>query len=387
MTLVGKYQAVCLVNEPACGLMPRMSCTPIIPKTSISRAVRAEVALLARQRLQKAKTSPKRKQRGKRNMSAVKSQFLQAQIDPFSDEVDGVGVPDGFSFPTLRGPIRDSIALSSQAALGTTYGALWVTPFLFSHSFAPLSISVGGIVTWAGGTGTNSGQYTGFSTYYPVLRTVAAGLRISCVQALTAATGSLWIAHVPADYAGDISGYTDLPTSEANMAGQPLCEKFPIAELVSRPLVVPFRKLDHSSSRFRDVSVPNSSTGMEDLTGWCGIVIYFTGAVADTPVLNIESVLHVEAIPNKASPIFAGALPVPCAMNELEMANRVVPHIPIGYTVEAGIDSFDRMQNLVARAALTAAKAFNMVQGGYRVYNRLVGRDRPSGSGSYIMYN
>lgn len=362
-----------------------------------------QVALIARKKntrvVLRTTTNPPRRKRNNQKMSRMvdMTKFALSQINPFSTQVDGVRIPDGFAYPAGTLVLRGNFELGNDATY-TTGEAIAFNPYLSAYAYLPASITAGGTVTWAAGSSVALPQAAAVNSTFSSFRIVGGGLRITAEQSLTTATGHVWVAHVPGDLDADALGYSYWPTTENGFAALPLAEKYPTVELATNPLIVPFRRLDNSSYRYRDVQWPqNSSPYAETNTGWCNILLYTSGMAggSSAKTLNVEFILHIEAL-HRGS---AGTLLTPdltvCPRDEkqLAIASHVAVMGPIAH-VESKTEAndpeawFDKLDSVVNRTINTTARFAQLGFSAYSAYQRITGATGGGGgrANNYLTY-
>lgn len=297
-----------------------------------------------------------RRRRGRRGLS----QFALAKVNPFLPECCGVRCPDQFGFPTATALLRAQQGISQYVATGFAAWAFSPLPQYFTYNAA--SISGGGTITWTGGALTAYPQQSNLAQLASVARAVGGGLRITVDSALTATSGHLWIAHIPADVWTSLP-WLGFPTTEAQMASFPLSEKFSLVELSERPLIVPFKAFDDGVYRFRD---PNNSgfvattNNLESSFGWATPVLFAVGM--GTSSINVEVISHIEFIQDGATLYsFIDVAPCPYQPQQMIMASQVEAMAPVGTleTVISTVESAAVAAGRLVRAGSSVASAFS----------------------------
>jgi hypothetical protein len=221
-------------------------------------------------------------------------------FNPFLSSCIGCKIPDAFAMPTTAMVSRGAISLSNNGVY-TSGAVLAFGPTPSSAILQANAITAPGVVTWTGGTPIAVNGFSNWAGQVNSYRLVCGGLRLSCEQAITSATGHVVITHAPLNYNADLTGYSCLPTTESIMLAADQTIRFPIAELAEKPVIVPFRRTDHQSFDFHSLNYPE---GKEDIDpGWAAPVIYTVGCAggAGAVVLSIEYIFHWEIIINRNS--------------------------------------------------------------------------------------
>jgi hypothetical protein len=202
-----------------------------------------------------------------------------------------------------------------------------------------------------------------FQNVASVYRTVGWGLRITCESALTAASGHIWIAHVPLNFSTTFP-YFDWPTTEAGFAQLPLSEKFSLVELAERPLIVPARAFDDGVYRFRTNSSAELSTtsqAVESSNGWCGIVCFVAGAPASATPLSFEYIQHIEYIQDGATLYgFIDATPGMYDPNAMAQGAIIDSAAPVGL-IETAVDTVNAVVDMASNIAGVSQYVGNVV--------------------------
>lgn len=336
---------------------------------------RTKGRLVIRVNQKRPKQKSRKSGRGRTARSGMSSVVL-SRINPFLSAVNGMRAPDNFGYPSATAVLKASQELSPGAA---GYFAIGYMPLVSAFSYSAVAPPAGGGVTWAGGSVYQLPQLSSITNLATVYRTVGWGLRITTDLSLTAASGHLWVAHIPLNITST-PPYFDWPVSEAGMAQLPLSEKFSLVELAERPLIVAGRAFDDGVYRFRAATNELSVTpALESTFGWCAIVIYISGAPTATNAVNVEYVQHIEYIQDGASLYgFVDALPGSYQPAIMAQAAAVAAAAPVGLiettvsTVEmasqaaVGIMGYGaRLANAIAPMARIAGKYMEA-----RGYNR-----------------
>jgi hypothetical protein len=319
----------------------------------------------------------------KRNSRRPASKFALITANPFISDAEGARIPDGYAYPSATLCLRAAFELGTHPTY-VTGASIAFYPQIFDYAIQPGSITAGGTITWLPSPSSfNLPQTTAFNAAFSSFRVVGGGLRITTEQSISSASGHLWVSHVAEDLDLDQWGATYFPSVEAGFAAMPLSEKYPTVELATNPLIVPFRRLDNSSYRYRDVGWPaNASPYAETNTGWCAIVLYASGlgGGAGTNIFNIEYVLHVEALHKGSNGTLITPATGVCPSNDAELsrvANMSVA-LPIAH-VESREEAsdplawFDKFDSVVNRAARTIGTAVGGSVSLYNAYKRATG--------------
>lgn len=339
------------------------------------------------------------KKRGKKRRAGRRagaaSKFALVAMNPFLTACDGVRIPDGFAYPSATVLLRGAFELGNNPVF-TSGAVICFNPFIDGFALQPASITAGGTITWSAPSVYNLPQSAAMNSAFSSFRVVGGGVRITTEQSIATASGHIWVAHVPQDFDADQYGLSYFPTTEAGFAALPLSEKYPTVELATNPLIVPFRRVDGASYRYRDCQWPqNASPYAETNSGWTSIAIYASGQSGGglANILNIEFILHVEALHRGSS----GTLIVPdmqvAPMNEMELqhvanltANMPIAHIESKAEADEPGAWFDKMDRVLTKAARFSNSLVNFGTSAYSTYQRITGAGANGRKTNYIGY-
>jgi len=236
------------------------------------------------------------------NIGRSGSKYIHAQADPFSEQVDGVKIPDANSQPSVAIKAEDAWTMSTGALQTSTAAA-------FNPSTSKMNVqgTYASATTWtwtaAYGGSTSSSKNSKLISDMELWRPVAHAVRITSGLAPTTTTGFIHVAvFTQALYNQSTWTY---PASIADLANVPGYKRIPIARLTAEGLTVVNRPLDCTSQRYVDTDSGGYSNA--DIDGfhvpyqWGSIVIAVEGAPASSTVLSVESILHMECIPRATS--------------------------------------------------------------------------------------
>ena len=274
--------------------------------------------------------------RRKRTMSRRRkkvpiSKFVLAQLDPFSDKVAGVKIPDSNTQPSATAIVEDEWALTTGATYGTQVVAL--RPFVANTAVAPVSVTSASAWTWDTGYGgtSNSSKMASVQSNNVLVRPCAFGVRISCALAPNNVTGYVHICLAPQNDLGNNTW--SFPATISAMQNSPFYKRYPLAVLTQRPLKVVAKILDENAYRYISPTgtldqSPSNSMALHH-SGWAPIVVAVTGVALSTTAVSIESILHLETIPSTSSP--TGVSPAANDSSlQREMATNVANSTPAG---------------------------------------------------------
>lgn len=226
--------------------------------------------------------------------------FILAQADPFEPRCLGAKIPDSNTVPSVACP--SSQLLTPSLLAGANVDAVALIPSL-----------TGGILEAGGGIGawtwpaafTGAVDWTNATSYrntFELARPVAHGVRISASVAPTTATGFV---HIAVAYEA-FNATTTWPyaTTVAQMSGYSWYKRVTLASLTQTSLTVINKYVDETAFRYSgaDTVGVEGALPMEFHVpfGWGAILIATEGIPSANP-LQIEMILHTEAIPKSTS--------------------------------------------------------------------------------------
>jgi len=228
------------------------------------------------------------------------SKFVLAQLDPFSDKVAGVKIPDANTQPSATSIVEDEWSLTTGATYGTQVMAL--RPFVTNMSVAGTTTSASAWGWPAAYGGVNSSKQGTITTNNILVRSCAYGARVSCALSPNNVTGYIHVCLSPTSDFG-VATWT-YPQTISDMQNSPFYKRFPLAMLCARPLKLVSKIIDENAFRyiqpFSDAAATSTDSGIQN-EGFSAIIIAVTGVSLSTTAVSIESLLHLETIPNVSS--------------------------------------------------------------------------------------
>jgi hypothetical protein len=348
-------------------------------KTRVSVPLSLALVSNRRQQAPTARTRRNRRRRLKNKLNArgpsagcdpLDHAYLRSQVVPFSTTVDGVKVPDSYSFPTSTIKSNSSFNLSGFSATGNQYGIWCFTPYDEVAYNVPSVLSAGGVANWGTTNGASSAVNTNLDLLAAQYRPVAGGVKITCTQPLTAAQGYMYFCHIPLLLTGGQGNTGDFPTTEAQMAQYPTADRYSLAELCERPIVIPFRKVSdfctqwHQTNGSASFPVPGSSNVSD--AGWCAVFVFInSGSASVQPTLNVERRTHLEYVPMPSGTYygFGDAVAEPLNRLVLDEAVNVGQSTPYAYLEDDTHDEESLYAAVVQKAKQLATIVANSQSG------------------------
>lgn len=229
------------------------------------------------------------------------SKFTLAQLDPFSEKVMGVKIPDVNTQPSSTVVVEDEYTMASDATYGVSVNVF--RPLITAFAVSGTPAGPGGW-TWSAGYGgvTNSSKRATIIANNTAVRSCSHGLRISCALAPTSVTGFVHIAIVTES---EFSKTTwSFPTTVSQLQTSQWYKRVPLAMLTQRPFKVVNKILDHNGFRYIDPSSDLADTATDmtlHTSGWANVIVAVTGVPVSTNCLSVESILHLETLPSPGS--------------------------------------------------------------------------------------
>lgn len=229
------------------------------------------------------------------------SKFTLAQVNPFSSLVAGVKIPDLNTQPSTTVVVEDDYAVATDATYQVA--ARGFRPFTRGQVVTATAASSTGW-TWPAGFGSsnNSSKLSAILANYESARTCAHGVRITCPLAPNNVIGYVHICVIAENTFGQSTW--NFPTDTSTMATSQWYKKIPLARLTMSPVIVVNKIIDGTAFLYIDPSsdrVDNAGDLAFQTSGFGTILIAVTGAGASTTAINVENIMHLEAIPTVGS--------------------------------------------------------------------------------------
>jgi len=232
-----------------------------------------------------------------------------AQVDPFNPRAYGGKIPDSNTVPSCSVALQDLVALPLTVATNTNCWA-----FLPRVQRGRMISANEGAAswTWPAGYG-NTSTYTKGTDYvaaYELDRPVAHGIRISSSVPPTTAQGFVHIAIAYESFASPGLSTWPWPTTVAGLSNYQFYKRITLASLTQMPLVVVNKYMDETAFRYSDpgdiASPSGAGTGsfmtFHTFFSWGAILVAVEGVNSASP-LNVEVLLHTEAIPKQSGAV------------------------------------------------------------------------------------
>jgi len=243
----------------------------------------------------------KRRRRRVAKKKAPMTRFQVAQMNPFHPDAVGAKLPDANSMPSCAVQIQDNVPISTDGTNGT--GTIAFRPYPTGVRTAAASA---GASSWAWapafGSVANSVRQPSVVANFSLVRPVAHGIRLTSNLSPNTVTGEVHVAV----YASDLYGKTtwDFPANTTEMSNLTVYKRFPLALLSTKSITIVNRTMDFSSEKYVDPANDVAETAGDltfNTTGWGTIIVSVTGAPVSSSVVQVESLIHLEAIPLKTS--------------------------------------------------------------------------------------
>ncbi len=287
--------------------------------------------------------------------------YIASQIDPFPIELSGVKIPDANTLPSATNRFRG--VFSATADANGAYASAF-RPFSSAAQVLPLNITAG-TISWSGGIPIDLNCTSTMNTNYELARTVAYGLRVKFIGSRMNSQGKVHIACVGNSYYNDAYGVAYYPTTPSQFEQCPWYTNFSLNELAEQEIVIPGRRIDDSSMRYRRptrnpvTTVPDN--GIEISDGWSSIVLFIEGANPSTTVVQIEVVYHFEGLVSPTAGSFQ--VPTPAAeykIDTLQKAAILSSHCPVAIPVKDGSTDYRKVISMISTGASSLGSVVSM---------------------------
>lgn len=304
------------------------------------------------------------------------SAFACGQINPFDHRSVGGKIPDFCNMPTGCLTYKASTVVVTDAA-GYAAG-FFSTPDRGVWHIRPSAI-VAGTITWASVGTSTLPNWSATSSFFDMHRTVSYGIRVTCDQSLLNASGHVYLACAPLDLYNEVYGYTDMPISESEMESIQGVVKISIAELATRPFIVPAKIQDAGITGFLDTNAPAAAeNSIPSGVGWSAIVYYVSGASASTNLLSFEYIAHLEVLVGPGSNGILEAStccynPEVLAVVSSITANNPTAHADNSDTVDGYLNKIEGLIDTISSNAGRAANVVSRIYSGGRALHSAYG--------------
>lgn len=293
--------------------------------------------------------------------------FAISLLDPFNDAARGARVPDA----DMSSSTAFNCIYRTSPTTDGTYGSVATvfSPDPGSCCYTSATVTSAIACTWAANWTAQStpGNITPIRTAIAVARCTGFGVRISGLEAETAAKGKIHVAHFPVDYS-ETSLNTALPTTVGNIATLPGYQCYPISSLDDGTLEVVGRPMDASAFRYRSTAQPwnigsaEVVAGLESSIGWMHIIVFIEGANTSVVPVQLHALYHYEGISKPGENLMADEPPPPYQPNTMAAITNLAAATPTARVIPQGdlydgdwIDKIERgfnvAYNIVSRVA------------------------------------
>lgn len=287
------------------------------------------------------------------------SKFVRAQMDAFDSSTDGVKIPDSNTIPSSALRVNDEFTFATLT--GKDSQCMAFTPYLHRAAITATT-GTGATWTWGNYDGDRSSKQASVEASFTLVRPVAHAIRISCPQAAGSITGFVHVCIVAPSDMGEVNW--PFPTNLAGMNNSMFYQRVPISNLTQQTLTVQNKFLDVTAQRYTDPggSPWASSSGAEfHNPGWGVILVACDGCPALTTVLNVESVIHIEAIPN-SSGVLSASPAASYSLGDMQKVSHLAGQTPAAYLQSDRNTFFARALSVLGknsvRATFGAAKGY-----------------------------
>jgi len=205
-----------------------------------------------------------------------------ALVNPFSQSVRGVKIPDYNAFPSATWVTQYSKQLVTNSDGDCAFG---LRPRVKGF-YIPATLS-SGTITW--GTPEDATGYSSFSGLFNGIRCVAAGLRITYIGSEETCAGRFAVCHVPES--SSTGGTTQYPVDFGGFESQPLHATSTCLGLLNAPFMSSCKLVDVDAIDYQPLDTASND-------GWTDVLVIFRGLPVSKECINVELIAHWEALPN-----------------------------------------------------------------------------------------
>lgn len=226
--------------------------------------------------------------------------YLTCLANPFDPRGFGARIPDASTIPSQSFYALDTAVMSTSGTNGVS--GMMAIPNLQYIGASATSASTSSW-TWGAAFASNAfpaAIYSNATANYSAVRPVANAVKLTCVQNVTAAQGTLHVCYCPLTVYSTTTWL--LPTSLSLMQRQSGYKRFPLSELTQKPLTLVNRPMDITSQRYQDpndMGITQGDRGEFNFPGnWCALVFVVEGASSSDAVklIEVEFLTHYEGI-------------------------------------------------------------------------------------------
>lgn len=271
--------------------------------------------------------APTRRRRSMRRKPMAISKFTLAQLDPFSEKVAGVKIPDVNTQPSATVVAEDEWAITTGGTYGTQAAVFRPT---LNSNIVNGTTSSSTVWSWTAGYAgaSQSSKYLGIYNNNSLIRICAHGIRLTSALAPTSVTGYVHIAIVV--HSNFSASTWDYPISIEQMQTSQWYKRIPLAVLTQKPYKVVNKILDSNGFRYFDPQsdLISSATDVElQSAGWADIMVAVSGVPLNTNAISVESIVHYETIPSNGSALTTSPA-APASSASVEQATNVANATP-----------------------------------------------------------
>lgn len=318
-------------------------------------------------------------------MSSFIPPYMYAAVDPHDAEAQGARLPDESCYPAI--PFTSTLRATLVSNTGGS-GAIACSPLWAKATKQPsVAVAPDGTTDWNTSPTYNSvTQYTAITNNFELGRHVGWGVKLVANSAISITSGMIYAAYVPADYTGS-NFPVNLPSTPDAIVAMPFSTAFPASMLNEEAVVFTARRLDVSSTRYRDVSY-GSQAGLESSDGWGVWVFILTGASTTTTTsILVELIYRDEFTPKPTSIVGIGQV-YPTDSQAMDVLFNTGAKLPVLMRepetpglLATFVDAARRRGIQFANAAGVAAVNYGAMLGGRAVSNLVTNWVREAAGG------
>lgn len=256
--------------------------------------------------------------------------YLLAHVDPFHADAAGARVPDDSTYPAVAYTALSRVSITTDV---NGNAAVLVTPEPKQVFLAPSAVAAGPTITWTSPTATSMTNYNSINQNFTLYRHAGWGVRVVNPTSLLNSAGTLYICYVPNFFKNLTTPIQSLPTTPDQILSMPWSTAIPITEINDDSFIFPAKRIDPSTYRFRDITMPISNVNqLESSDGWGSFVFCVAGAsTTNATTLIVEVVNRMELIPAGTSSLFGTGTTHGPNRQLMDTVTSVSAGLPVAY--------------------------------------------------------
>lgn len=263
-------------------------------------------------------------------------------------------------FPSIPYNVTHRFVVTTNANGSAAFA---VTPSLRNSSISPsVAVTADGTADWTSPTTQSVTHYSSITPLFDLFRHAAWGVRIIATSSVSYTAGTLYCCYVPNLFTNNSGLPQFLPNDPDNIMQLPWSSMYPCTELNAEPIILPAKRVDPGSLRFRNVEWPPAVTpAIENSDGWGSFVFIVVGASAANPTnFTVEVVYRDEMIPQSNASVINTGTSYPTNTQIMDRTANIQSVLPLSY-VEQDSPSF--VSSLITEAESRLRNAWSRNRG------------------------